>query len=65
MQTENHQAIRTAGMTDARAQLVALNAATYAAARAAIKAGSPDADELRQMALRTDEMVDALTREVA
>lgn len=36
-----------------------LNEAAYAAAREAIKSGSPNAPELRRIALETDKMVDA------
>lgn len=48
------------GATHFMAALRVLNEAAYAAAKAARKANSPLADELRQAALRTDEFVDGV-----
>lgn len=45
-------------MEPLRDALKALNDAAYAAALAARKSGSPIADELKRIALRSDEMVD-------
>lgn len=57
------QAIQRAGMTDARAHLLALNNQAHAAARAL--SGHSLGAALRAIALETDQMVDCLAPEAA
>lgn len=52
-------------MSDYHEALRVLNDAAYAAARAAGEVRAPEARELRGMAVRTDELVDANVKEAA